>query len=420
MSVPGDKSISHRAVIIGSMAEGTTRIENFATGEDCSSSISCLRQLGVQIEQQGTLVVVNGVGKTGFTKPDEPLDCGNSGTTMRLLAGVLAGQGFESILTGDESLRKRPMNRIVEPLERMGARIETVEGLSPITIRGRNPLTAISYETPVASAQLKSCVLLAGLNADGVTKVIEKSPTRDHTERMLGWLGADLTHSAQKGNTSKINGSSILKGRGISIPGDLSSASFFIVATSCLAPSAVKITYVGINRTRAFLLDKLRSLGVYIRLTGVHETEFEPAADIRVHGTGSLDSKSDNNIVFGHETAQLIDEIPALAVLGTQLETGLEVRDAGELRLKETDRIAAIVENLRRMKADVEEFEDGFRIGMSKLKGAEIDSFGDHRIAMAFAVAGLLAEGETLIKDPECVDISFPGFFETLESVVKR
>ncbi len=402
------------------MAEGQTRIEHYASGQDCASSISCLRELGVQIEQQGTSVIVDGVGKYGFKKPVAPLDCGNSGTTMRLLAGVLAGQQFESILTGDESLRKRTMSRIVEPLESMGARIETVEGLAPIVIHGRNPLTAISYETPVASAQLKSCVLLAGLNADGVTKVIEKTPTRDHTERMLEWLGADPTCSKKRGDAVEIDGSSVLKGRGISIPGDISSAAFFIIATACLAPSAVKIRYVGINHTRTFLLEKLRSLGLYIRLTSKHESDFEPAADIRVHGTGSLDSNARRNIIVGQETAQLIDEIPALAILGTKLKGGLEIRDAAELRIKETDRIAAIVENLRRMNADVEEFGDGFRVGKSELTGAEVDSFGDHRIAMAFAIAGLLAAGETTIKDHECVDISFPGFFETLESVVKR
>ncbi len=418
--VPGDKSISHRAAIIAAMAEGESVIENYAAGEDCASTLRCLRQLGVDIEQSGTSVTVHGVGITGFRKPSEPLDCGNSGTTMRLLAGLLAGQGFESVLTGDESLRHRPMERIIEPLNQMGAEIGSNDGFAPLTIRGQNPLRAISYEMPVASAQVKSCVLLAGLNASGNTTVIELLQTRDHTERMLRWLGPDLKVSADsdRNNSIEVVGSSTLRGREICVPGDISSAAFFMVAAAGLVDARIKIRYVGINGTRAYLLEKLRSLGVYIRLNPENDSYFEPATDIRVHGLGMSSLKS--GTVFGSETARLIDEIPILAVLGTRLPGGIEIRDAKELRIKETDRITAIVENLKRMNATVEEFDDGFRVWKSELKGAEIDSFGDHRIAMAFAVAGLFAKGETTIRNPECADISFPGFYERLESVVKR
>jgi 3-phosphoshikimate 1-carboxyvinyltransferase len=419
ITVPGDKSISHRAAILTAMAEGESEISHYLTGEDCLATIRCLRQLGVEIEQYGTSVRVNGVGKSGFKKPNSPLDCGNSGTTMRLLAGVLAGQDFESTLTGDESLRGRPMNRIIEPLRLMGAEIDSNEGKAPLTIRGRNPLNAISYTLPVASAQVKSCVLLAGLNAKGVTRVIENVPTRDHTERMLRRLGADLKASVDAdGNSIEVDGSSSLRAREICVPSDISSAAFFMVAAAGLVDARIRIRYVGINSTRAYILEKLRSLGVYVRLTPENDSYFEPATDIRVHGLGMLSLKG--GTVSGNEVAQLIDEIPLLAVLGTRLPGGIEIHDAKELRIKETDRITAIVENLRRMKATVEEFDDGFRVEKSQLNGAEVDSFGDHRIAMAFAVAGLFADGDTIIKDPECADISFPGFYDLLESVVQR
>jgi len=422
ISIPGDKSVSHRAVIIAAMAEGETRIENYATGEDCASTIKCIRQLGVEVEQHGTSVVVRGVGKSGFRKPHEPMDCGNSGTTMRLMAGLLAGQAFDSVLTGDESLLSRPMKRIIEPLRLTGAEIDSQAGSAPLIIHGRNPLKPIRYEMPVSSAQVKSCVLIAGLNAEGATSVVEKTQTRDHTERMLRWLGADLTVSSgdKDGNVIAVDGSSILNARDISVPGDISSAAFFVVAAACLPGSAIKICHVGINGSRAYLLGKLHSLGVDVRTTGKEESGLEPVADIRIHGTGTPGPTNGSNIIYGDETAQMIDEIPILAVLGTQLQGGLEVRDAKELRIKETDRIAAICENLRRMGADVEEFDDGFRVGKSPLKAAKIDSFGDHRIAMAFAVAGLAADRETEITDHEAADISFPGFYELLESIVKR
>jgi len=420
VTVPGDKSISHRAAIIASIAEGESRIENLSTGEDCASTIRCLRQLGVEIDQDDTTVVVQGVGNGGFRKPDGPLDCGNSGTTMRLLAGLLAGQDFASILTGDGSLCRRPMSRIIEPLSSMGAEIDSNEGKAPLSIRGRNPLRTTQYMMPVASAQVKSCVLFAGLNADDKTTVIEPVQTRDHTERMLRGFGGEVivTESAE-GRIISVQGRMHLSAKDMTIPSDISSATFFIVAAAGREGSTLEFPNVGINPTRAEIIEVLRELGAEIELSDVGESCGEPVARLKVSGRGRPKCE-DAAKITGKRIANLIDEIPILAVLGTQIEGGIEIRDAAELRVKESDRIAAIVENLRRMAADVEEFDDGFRVGRSQLIGAEVDSFGDHRIAMAFAVAGLFAEGDTIIKNPECADISFPGFYELLESVVQR
>ena len=413
--LPGDKSISHRAVIMAALANGETRIENFATSADCASTLKCLQQLGVEVGRAGTTVRVKGVGKSGFRKPDEALDCGNSGTTMRLMSGVLAGQDFESVLIGDESLSRRPMKRVIAPLAQMGAEIESVDGHAPLTIHGRHPLRSISYELPIASAQIKSCVLLAGLNAGGETSVVESVPTRDHTERMLRWFGVEVGRIATK---ISIRGDAELNAAGdMHIPSDISAAAFFIVAATSLAGSDIQMQNVGINPTRAALIDIIsRELGGSARVVEPKEINNEPIATISV--SGGLE-KQQSNEIKGGVVANLIDELPILSVFGTQLESGLEVRDAAELRVKESDRIAAVVENLRLMGADVEEFDDGFRVSRSRLKGARVDSFGDHRIAMAFAIAGLLAdEGETEIIGAECVDVSFPGFFETLKNVV--
>ncbi len=417
--LPGDKSISHRSAIIASMAEGETRIDNFATSVDCAATLECLRRLGVEIRREGTTVWVNGVGRSGFTAPDKPLDCGNSGTTMRLLAGVLAGQSFDSVLTGDDSLRQRPMKRVIEPLGLMGSGLESYGGKAPLTIHGLNPLRGIEYDLPVASAQIKSCVLLAGLNSDGDTAVIEAIPTRDHTERMLRWFGVDVRET-ESGESKRISvtGDAALKSADVIVPSDISSAAFFMVAALCLKGSELSMRHVGLNPTRAGLLETLQDLGAGIQTTNEREVNNEPVGDILV--TGELASATDP-ILRGSVIANLIDELPILAILGTQLESGIEVRDAAELRVKETDRITAIVENLRRMKADVEEFDDGFRVSKSRLEGARVDSFGDHRIAMAFAIAGLLAsEGDTEIDGAECADVSFPHFFETLKDVVVR
>lgn len=416
--LPGDKSISHRAAIISAMAEGESRIENFATSADCAATLECLRQLGVRVRTEGTTVWVTGVGKSGFSAPDKPLDCANSGTTMRLLAGVLAGQNFSSVLTGDDSLRKRPMGRVIEPLSSMGADFESSDGRAPLIVRGRNPLRAIEYELPVASAQIKSCVLIAGLNSDGETAVIEPVPTRDHTERMMRWFGleVEVTNSGHESRIS-VNGDAELIARDLAVPADISSGTFFMVAATCLPQSDIRMPHVGLNSTRTAIIEVLKSeLGASVDVSKLREENNEPVGDISVGGRLKTQRSKE---IRGRIVANLIDELPALAVLATQLDLGLEVRDAGELRVKESDRIAAIVENLKRMGASVEEFEDGFRIGKSRLRGARVDSFGDHRIAMAFAIAGLLAEeGETEIIGAECVDVSFPRFFETLQNVV--
>ena len=405
--------------MLAAMATGETRIENFSASKDCAATLECLRQLGVDVDADASMVVVQGVGKNGFKAPAGPLDCGNSGTSMRLLAGILAGQGFESVLSGDESLSGRPMKRVIEPLSAMGAEINAAGGRAPIRISGRNPLDPIDYLLPVASAQIKSCVLLAGLNATGATSVAETTPTRDHTERMLRWFGVHVEQTAVPvGHSVTVQGDSELSSPGtLRVPGDISAAAFFIVAAACLPTSDLRMRSVGINPTRSGIIDVMRALGADVGVSDACEVNNEPVATISVTGPLVRQHRSD---IQGGVIANLIDELPVLAVLGTQLESGLVVRDAAELRVKESDRIRAVVENLRRMSAEVDEFDDGFRVVKSTLKGARLDSFGDHRIAMAFSVAGLLAEGESEIVGAECAAVSFPNFFEVLESVVVR
>jgi 3-phosphoshikimate 1-carboxyvinyltransferase len=413
--LPGDKSISHRAVMMGSIADGETRISNFATSADCSSTIECFRGLGISIERDRRDVIVHGKGKNGLQKPEAPLDCGNSGTTMRLVAGILAGQPFDSILTGDESLRSRPMKRIIDPLTEMGGQIESLDGRAPLTIRGRE-ITGIEYRSPVASAQIKSCVLLAGLFASGQTTVIETTPTRDHTEIMLRQFGVDVQVSKEIDATRiSVSGEAKLHGTKVNVPGDISSAAFFMVAAASLAGSRLKLVNVGLNPTRSAVIDLLSNLGVRVTVEPYSQSVGEAAGDVTIDG--GIEHGGSANVVSGAIIANVIDELPVLAVLGTRLENGLEVRDARELRVKESDRIASVVTNLRKMGADVEEYDDGFRVARSRLIGAEVDSFGDHRIAMAFAVAGLLADGETTINGADCVDVSFPGFFDVLAEV---
>ena len=405
--------------MLASIANGESRIGNFATSADCASTIECFRQMGVHIDQNGSDLVVAGKGKRGLTAPPEPLDCGNSGTTMRLMSGVLAGQPFESILTGDESLRSRPMKRVIEPLTTMGASIGSLDGKAPLTIRGGH-LNAIKYELPVPSAQVKSCTLLAGLYSDGRTTVIESTPTRDHTERMLRGFGVDVTTIEIDGGPLEISvdGNADLKATDLLIPGDISSAAFFLVAAACLRGSELRLLSVGVNPTRAAILDVLRRFGARVEVQNYRESSGEPVADLAVEG-GIGTPIADKNILRGDVVANLIDEIPILAVFGTKLENGLEIRDARELRVKESDRIASIVKNLKAMGAHIEEFDDGFRVGRSKLKGALVDSCGDHRIAMAFAIAGLIAEGATEIANAECAAVSFPAFFEVLSEVTQ-
>lgn len=408
--LPGDKSISHRYAMLTAIAEGTSEIENYSTAADCRSTIDCLSRLGVRIERQGNTVSVHGAGLHGLRPPDRELDAGNSGSTIRMLSGILAGQPFRSVLVGDASLSRRPMRRIVDPLTSMGARIRSAEGHPPLEIDGGG-LRGMRYQMPVASAQVKTCVLFAGLFANGETEVAEPLVTRDHTEIALQALGAKITRSAA---VIRIQPDTPLKGSKLTVPGDISGAAFFIAAALMISGSDIVLKGVGLNPTRTAILKLLHGMGASLEVKDETLVNGELVGDVRVASAGI-----DGGEIPADMVPALIDELPALAVLGTQTENGLTFHGAKELRVKESDRIAAVAANLRRMKADVEEFPDGLRVaGKQRLVGAEIDSFGDHRIAMAFAVAGLVAEGQTVIHESECVDISFPGFFETLGSVV--
>ncbi len=420
IKLPGDKSISHRAAIFSAMAMGEIKIENFSTAADCASTLNCLENLGVQIRREGSTIFVKGVGKTGFQKPAKELDCGNSGTTMRLLAGVLAGQNFDSILTGDESLTKRPMKRIIEPLTQMGAKIESNNGCAPLRISGKNPLKSIIYDLPIASAQVKSCVLLAGLNSDGKTAVLEKTPTRDHTERMFNWLDVEVEKVQTESEMQiSVSGDSMLSARDLQIPSDISSAAFFLVAAACVPNSEIVLQNVGLNSTRALIIEILQTFGADIEIRSKKEICNEPVGDIRVRGRKSFPRVQTAEIFNSASIPVIIDEIPILGVFGTQIPGGFEIHGAQELRVKESDRIAAVVENLRKMGAAVEEFPDGFRVEKSNLKGAKVESFGDHRIAMAFAIAALFATGETEIIGAEAAQVSFPEFFQILNEIVE-
>ena len=420
--LPGDKSISHRAAIIASLAAGPSRIANFSPSQDCAATLSCLEKLGVAIERDGNSVRVESGGE--LCSPAAILDCGNSGSTIRMLAGVLAGQNFVSTLTGDDSLRSRPMKRIIEPLEKMGAEVKSCDGKPPLTVTGTKPLKAIRYQLPVASAQVKTCVLLAGLHADGVTQVIEKhGETRDHTERMLACFGVPIkTVVADSGLvTISVSLNQGFSGREISIPGDASSAAFLIAAAALLPGSRLDIEGVGVNPTRTMFLRQLRSFGLAIEIEETGDSCNEPVGDVHVTPGTGLDTKGNPIRIRGDLIPHLIDELPLLAVVGAQLRGGIEIRDAGELRSKESDRISATVKNLRAMGAEIEEFEDGLAVaGPTVLRGARVDSYGDHRIAMAFTVAALIAQGDSEIAGAECVGVSFPKFFEVLESIVQR
>jgi 3-phosphoshikimate 1-carboxyvinyltransferase len=441
LSVPGDKSVSHRAAILAALARGRTEITNYSSSADCASTLEALRGLGVSVEREGPTVRVEGSGngpKAGgrgprLSPPSAPLDCGNSGTTMRLLAGVLASQPFTSTLVGDESLSRRPMRRVVEPLELMGARLSTEDGHAPLRVEGRAPLRAIEYTTPVASAQVKSCVLLAGLGAEGRTRVLESELTRDHTERMLRWLGVPVAggfeRAVERGERAagsffaELEGPAELTARGISVPGDISSAAFLLAAAAMLEGSELHVEGIGLNPTRAGIIETLRALGADVNEVELGERSNEPVGDVRARGAELLGAEGGGAFVLrGGAIPALIDELPLLAVVGSQAAGGLEIRDARELRVKESDRISAVVENLRAMGAEVEEFDDGLRVGgPTRLRGARLRSFGDHRIAMAFAVAALAARGETYIEGAEeCVAVSFPEFFALLESVAER
>jgi len=412
--IPGDKSISHRYAMLAAIAEGTSVIGRFAASRDCHSTLACLRALGVEVGTAGDTVTIRGRGLHGLSAPAAALDAGNSGTTMRLLAGILAGQPFDSVLTGDDSLVNRPMGRVLEPLRRMGAAVEARErDLPPLRVRG-GALRAIRYALPVASAQVKSCVLLAGLYGSGTTAVEEPVPTRDHTEIALGEFGAAVRVA---GNWIEVDPGPRLVGRRLVVPGDLSGAAFFLVAAAIVPGSDLRLPGVGLNRRRRELLGYLERAGMELEVERESAESGEARGDLRVRYSPRLLSGALPPIA-GAETAALIDEIPVLAVLGSQAAGGLEISDAGELRVKESDRIAAVAANLAAMGARVTEKPDGLVIaGGARLRGADIATRGDHRIAMAFAVAALAAQGETRIHTADCADVSFPGFWDALGSV---
>jgi 3-phosphoshikimate 1-carboxyvinyltransferase len=407
--------------MIAAIASGVSHINNYSTSADCGATLSCLEKLGVQIERHASDILIHGAGLDGLSAFNGPLDCGNSGTTMRLLAGILAGHDFVSSLSGDESLRSRPMQRIIEPLEMMGAEISSIDGRAPLRIRGAT-LKPIDYELLTASAQVKSCILLAGLRAQGRTTVIENEVTRDHTERMLAWFAAPVETGRAERESARfaaVTGPAQLQARDVSIPGDISSAAYFVAAAALLPGSSLQIDDAGINPTRIGFLDQLRSMGFEIAVMMEREDSNEPRGDILVRAS-SPNIKTPFRI-DGAIIPQLIDELPLLAVVGSQIEGGVEIRDAKELRVKESDRIASTVAGLRSMGCEVEEFDDGLRVdGPTKLRAAKIDPRGDHRIAMAFTVAALIAEGDSEIDDADCVAVSFPEFFDLLESVVQR
>ncbi len=416
--VPGDKSISHRYAILAALAGGRSEIENFSTADDCHRTLDCLRGLGVRVEEEAGRVIVTGGGLHGLERPRRMLDAGNSGTTIRLLAGVLAGQPFESTITGDDSLRRRPMRRIIEPLTRMGAQFRARDSeFAPLEIRG-GTLRPIEYTLPIPSAQIKSAILLAGLFASGATSVVEPIPTRDHLELALLEFGAKLDRFDR---AIRIHGAPRLIPQKLIVPGDFSSAVFFLAAALLLSESNLLVHGVGLNPTRTAALDFLAAMGASISLVSVEAVNGELVGDIAIHSArpGGLTGGT----ISGPAVAQMIDELPMLAALGPYTEQGIEIRDAQELRAKESDRIAALARNLRRMGAQVEELPDGLRVaGRSAggLHGAEIDPYGDHRIAMAFAIAALGAQGKTTIRNADCVAVSFPDFFTTLENLLER
>jgi 3-phosphoshikimate 1-carboxyvinyltransferase len=412
VSFPGDKSISHRYGMLAAVAEGTSRFRNFSTGADCASTLACMAALGAKIERSddGTLTIHGTAGR--LRQPTSALDCGNSGSTMRMLSGILAAQSFESELTGDASLSRRPMRRIVEPLKQMGAHIDTMDGHAPLRVRG-SKLQAIDYVTPVPSAQVKSCILFAGALADGVTSVDESVRTRDHGEIALKAFGAQVE---RRENRVTVRGGAKFNAIEAVIPGDISSAAFFLCAAAIFPNSNLVLDGILLNPTRAAILDVLASMGAKPKFLQVQEQHGE------LVGTLGMESASLTGLkIAGGLTASLIDELPVLAAIGPYTRYGIEIRDAKELRVKESDRIAVVCSNLRAMGAEVDEFDDGLRVrGSQNLHGAEIDSHDDHRIAMAFAVAALRAEGESIIHGAESVAISYPEFFETLEKVVER
>lgn len=411
IQVPGDKSISHRAIMFGAMASGVTKVEGFLLGDDCLSTISCFRKLGVEITLTGQQVTISSKGKEEWKEPAEVLDTGNSGTTTRLMLGILAGTSFHSVMAGDESIAKRPMKRIVNPLRQMGADIRGRQDgqYTPLAVQGTK-LTAINYTMPVASAQVKSAILLAALNAEGKTVVTEPVPSRDHTEIMLEHFGAEL--SRQDGKI-EIQGGQKLSAADVQVPGDISSAAFMIGAALMTENSEVTLTNVGINPTRTGILDVIENMGASYEIEEL-PVEGERAANITIRS-----SQLKSTEIGGELIPRLIDEIPLIALLATQAEGSTVIKDAEELRVKETDRIAAVVAELSKMGANIEATEDGMIInGPTPLTGANMDSYGDHRLGMMAAVAALKAEGTVSIQDPDCISVSYPDFINQLNSLL--
>lgn len=418
ISVPGDKSISHRAVMLGALAEGKTEVSHFLRGADCLSTIRCFKQMGIDIvnNEEKETVIINGKGLYGLSRPAGILDVGNSGTTIRLMSGILCGQSFEAIISGDASIKKRPMGRIMTPLSMMGADILSMDGngCAPLAINSRTGfpgrLKGIDYYSPVASAQVKSCILLAGLYAEGETSVTEPALSRNHTELMLARFGADIK---SEGNKATIRPNPVLRGSKIVVPGDISSAAFFIAAGLLVPNSEILLKNVGINPTRSGIITVCRQMGADISLENIKSDSAEPVADIIVKH-----SELNGTEIGGDIIPSLIDEIPVIAVLASAAKGRTVIKDAAELKVKESNRIDVMADNLARMGADVTPTEDGLIInGGRPLHGAIIDCKSDHRIAMSFAIAGLFAEGETEIADAECVNISYPDFYNDLASL---
>lgn len=411
--IPGDKSISHRSAMFAAIGNGESRLRNYSSARDCQSTLDCLEALGVKIQRGSDQILIEGVGLNGLREAARVLDVGNSGSTIRMLSGILAGQNFTTEVTGDASIQRRPMKRVIDPLTLMGARIEARENnFAPLKITGGN-LKAIEYTPPMASAQVKSCTLLAGLFAEGKTTVIEKTPTRNHTEVMMQETGAAIEIEALDGGERiSVTGGQSLRALGeYTVAGDLSSAAFFIVAALISPDAEIRLRHIGINPSRTGLIDVLKQMGGQIEIENPRLAHGEPVADLLARSSelrGNLE-------LSGAVVANLIDEVPILAIAATQLDGSLTIRDARELRVKESDRIRAIVDNLRQMGIEVEEFEDGFRLtGKQQLRGARVESCDDHRIAMAFTVAGLIAEGETEVGGADAASVSLPEFYQLL------
>lgn len=414
IKIPGDKSISHRSIMFGSLAKGRTTVSGFLLGEDCLSTIDCFRKLGVQIELNGNNVVIESPGIADWDEPSDILYTGNSGTTTRLMAGILAGSNVFSVMTGDESIAKRPMQRVTIPLRTMGAKISGREDgkYTPLAIEG-TALKAIEYDMPVASAQVKSAILLAALRAKGTTTIKESVPTRDHTERMMRQFGLDIISENQK---ITLKGGQELQATHVEVPGDISSAAFFLVAAAIANGSHLTLENVGLNPTRDGIIEVMEKMGAALEIKMEDREAAEPSGTIHVSS-----SQLKGTVIEGSLIPRLIDEIPVIALLATQAKGKTIIRDAEELKVKETDRITAVVDTLKKMGANIEATEDGMIIeGPTQLSGAEVDSFGDHRIGMMASIASLITNGPIVLNNSDCISISYPDFFEHLEAISKE